>query len=269
MPAPSFQQVKEFGAVSKQLREAALAEFMEYVYDGMDADEMAEAAANVAAKYSRMGCELGAQWYDICSEAAGLDVEPAEYEDVDIDALTERAHSVVARPGDSKATLDMFLQNAIAESIRATGYANLWRDYRRGMAGGKWARVPVGDTCAWCLLLASQGAWYISEESALGKHAGHYHDGCDCVAVYHADAESIAGYSALESYKAAYYDAENLVQANADPTNPYSYPQALFERIAAAKAEHDARFDEGGTDEEWRSEYNEALIVMRWQNGLK
>lgn len=40
----------------------------------------------------------------------------------------------------------------------------------------KWARVPAGaETCEWCIMLASRGFAYLSEESA-----SHSHAHCDC-----------------------------------------------------------------------------------------
>lgn len=48
-------------------------------------------------------------------------------------------------------------------------------------AGHRWARVPVGDTCAWCRMLASRGYVYASEESAGG--IDDWHASCDCVIV--------------------------------------------------------------------------------------
>lgn len=51
--------------------------------------------------------------------------------------------------------------------------------------GATWARVPTGaKTCAWCLILASRDAVYLSEETALTRADGdRYHGFCDCQAV--------------------------------------------------------------------------------------
>lgn len=50
---------------------------------------------------------------------------------------------------------------------------------RRDPSSPRFARVPVGKTCAWCLMLASRGAVYRSADSA--GDAGQYHGGhCDC-----------------------------------------------------------------------------------------
>lgn len=267
MATPNFKQIQSFGNVTNQLQEAAIDEFMEYVHSGMTIEEVTEIAVDIAMKFSMLGSELGAQWYDLCSELAGLDVEPAELSEFDESQIRSRVkYQVDNAPADSTIgdVVNKFLQDQVQRSIRTTGTANLWRDYERGMAGGRWARVPVGDTCAWCLMLASNGAWYLSEESAIGADPGHYHDGCNCIAVYHANAESIAGYSKqLESYKAKYYDAENARSANAN--GKQLYDEELKARVDRAKAIHKEKFDAGETDIPW-TKYNETLIVMRYQN---
>lgn len=44
----------------------------------------------------------------------------------------------------------------------------------------RWARVPTGEeTCDFCIMLASRGPVYLSEESA-GGDPDHYHPHCDC-----------------------------------------------------------------------------------------
>lgn len=270
MATPNYEQIQSFGHVTSQLHEAAAGEFAAALHDGMTRGEVLSLAVGIAEKYAALGSELGAQWYDLCSELAGLDVDPAFVDDVNVDRLEEKAASVFqGAPTDTLATaFGSYLQNVINDSIRQTGNNNLWRDYERGMAGGKWARVPVGDTCAWCLMLASQGAWYLTEESAISAHGRRYHDNCNCIAVYHADADSIRGYAKLESYKRMYYDAENIRSANDDPRNDYKYPEELQYRIDAAKAAHDEKYRAGYTSDPW-TQYNEDMIIMRYKYGLK
>lgn len=279
MAAPSFAQIQSFTQVGNQLQQLALEEFMEYVHEGMTYDELLEIATELAGKYAMFGCELGAQWYDLCTELSGIDADPAELPEMDADAVAGRAKSAIANAPEGSSAGDVFkyfLQNEVQNSIRVTGSANLWRDYERGLAGGRWARVPVGETCAWCLMLASQGAWYVSEQSALGAEAGHYHDGCDCIAVYHADPDSISGYRSLRRYKSMYYEADNLRRANSSNREPY--PEELQERVTRAKDRH-AKLEEQkyqaalerGEDYKkapW-TVYNEDLIVMRYKYGLK
>lgn len=279
MATPSFDQIQSFNRVTNQLIQRATDDFMALYRPTMGIDEVIEIAAQVASRYEVLGSELGAQWYDLCSRLANIDAEPAELREVDGESIRQRARAAVETAPLDKAidaVFNYFLHNEIQNSIRATGSANLWRDYERGLVKGKWVRVPVGDTCAWCMMLASQGAWYLTKESALGASPDHYHDGCDCVAVYHADADNIPNYNNLLKYKKMYYDAENARAANASGKQPYS--EDLQERVDRAKELHSKREDEKERKAAERGEdykrvewtvYNETLIVMRYQNGLK
>lgn len=74
-------------------------------------------------------------------------------------------------------------------------------EYRRKQGKAvAWARVATGlETCGWCLMLASRGPVYDSEQSAGGE--GGWHDGCDCKAVpvfVENDWEGIDRYKAAE-----------------------------------------------------------------------
>lgn len=270
MAAPNYEQIRSFGNVSEQLRQAAIDEFMERISDTMTLDEIIEQASEVAYQFSMYGAELGAQWYDLCTELAGIDAEPANISEPDARGIAQRATVAAESGGDAKSVFNSFLQAEINASIRKTGEKNLWRDYERGISPGRWARVPVGETCAWCLMLASQGAWYLSEKTA----GAHYHNHCNCVAVYHATPESIQGYRGkLDSYKRMYYDADNVRAANANGKE--TYPKELKHRIDAAKKEHTEREEKRAEEAAQRGEKykkmpwqtaNETAIVMRYQH---
>lgn len=275
MAAPSYAQIQAFGDVTDRLTQAAVDEFMSEYIEGMTYEEVMDEAVRIAAKYEMYGKELGAQWYDYCCEVAGVDAEPAEVTPTDAEWIASRVDGAMKAAPNSPvyALVNRFMQDIVNEAIRETGNANLWRDYERGLCPGRWARVPVGDTCSWCMMLASNGAWYLTEETALGTSPGHYHSNCDCKAVYHSDANDIRGYTQLEEYKKKYYHAENLRSANSNPNNDYEYPDELRDRIAKAKRDHERKVQEaidGGYDEPPRwTKYNEDLIIMRYEYGLK
>ena len=264
MATPNFEQIQSFGNVRQQLIQAATDEFMKLYSPELSLDEVVDLMTLVAEQYDVLASELGAQWYDLCTGLANIDAEPAEIQRTDTETLRQRARWYVDNKIDQKQVFNYYLQNVINDSIRETGSANLGRDYERGLAAGKWARVPVGDTCAWCLMLASQGAWYLTKESALGKDGGHYHDGCNCIAVYHADPDDIPNYSNLTRYKKMYYDAENA-RIKGD------YSDELSNRISSAKSQHlkkERDYENGLIDKKpppW-TKYNETLIIMRYQN---
>lgn len=65
------------------------------------------------------------------------------------------------------------------EAALQEGRNTIMYNAQRDPARPRFARIPVGKTCAWCLMLASRGAVYRSAESA--GAAGQYHGGaCDC-----------------------------------------------------------------------------------------
>ena len=275
MSAPNYEQIQSFGHVTEQLKQAAIDEFMEYVHEGMTMDEVIDAATNVSVKYGYLAEELGAQWYDLCAELAGVGADAAYLPDIDAQSIRDSAATAAESGGDVQSVFNEFISNSIQESIRGTGYANLRRDYERGTGGGKWARVPVGDTCAWCMMLASQGAWYLDEKSALtSKHGGEYHRHCNCIAVFYANSEEIAGYMpTLRGFKQKYYDADEARIANASGSE--EYPEELARRVKQARTEHMQRYEEEQEKKRRGEPYrdippwqaaNETAIVMRYQN---
>lgn len=115
-----------------------------------------------------------------------------EFDDDMVAAAIRKADNRIARYAREGARLSMIF--------------NTRRAYANGAGKARYARVPVGvTTCAFCVLLASRGFVYISEETALYKENGdRFHDCCDCEVVpsFSSEAE-IIGYSAdeyLEQY---------------------------------------------------------------------
>lgn len=82
-----------------------------------------------------------------------------------------------------------FIADMITNSARLTAQRNLRVDPTKP----RWARVPKGSvTCAFCLMLASRGFAYLSQESAgLGDS---YHPHCDCSIVPSWGTQKLAGY---------------------------------------------------------------------------
>ena len=67
------------------------------------------------------------------------------------------------------------------------------RNARRDPLKPRWARVPSGaETCPFCVMLASRGFAYRSEESAEGRFHGH--PGCDCRIVPGFEGDDVEGY---------------------------------------------------------------------------
>lgn len=76
--------------------------------------------------------------------------------------------------------------------------------------GAEWAWIPSGDSCNFCLMLASQGWVKASNKVLEGGHASHIHNHCDCTFAIRFD-----GKSTVEGYDP---DALRKIYDNAEGT---------------------------------------------------
>jgi hypothetical protein len=90
--------------------------------------------------------------------------------------------------------------------VKMTGVDTTMRNAIRDSA--EWAWIPRGDTCAFCISLASNGWQHASESQMKGGHAEHIHANCDCTFAIRFDSDSgVAGYDPRR-YREMYNDAE-------------------------------------------------------------
>lgn len=74
--------------------------------------------------------------------------------------------------------------------------------------GAQFAWIPSGDTCAFCITLASRGWQNVSKKTLRNGHAEHIHAHCDCQYAVRFDKNSnVAGYDP-DKYLDMYYSAE-------------------------------------------------------------
>jgi hypothetical protein len=74
--------------------------------------------------------------------------------------------------------------------------------------GAQFAWIPAGETCAFCLTLASRGWQYASKKAIKGGHAEHIHSNCDCAyAIRFNEKTNVEGYDP-DRYLSMYQNAE-------------------------------------------------------------
>lgn len=151
----------------------------------------------------------------------------------DTDALIAYAHALVTKYGEGSAELACQMYDALAAAAKARGACRracpagkLWRgspdgaghqsqpaQMQQGVSrlvkragadttlknalrdGAEFAWIPQGDTCAFCLTLASRGWQKASQAAIKGGHAEHIHANCDCEYAIRFDGRStVAGY---------------------------------------------------------------------------
>lgn len=268
MATPSYAETIRYAGEVKSLTDAATKAITKAI-KGKLGNELIDAALRVIESYGVQGKELGAQWYDFCASKAGVPADAASIEPMDLQgyqfALEDLVSSFDLDEIDAEEMyrrITEMVGDVAANTSRDAVYENMVRDQfldwrldpndRRV----RYARIPVGETCAWCIMLASLGAWYLSYESAGGLDPDHFHAHCDCVVVPYATPDDIPGYaSSLGRYRDMYYTA------NSDRSHGELSPE-LQERISMARAKHEEKYAAGETDKRWTN-YNETLIVMR------
>ena len=272
--AVSYDEVRSYSRKVRRIVDNATDELeerlaaIEFLPEAERRREARGAFATVAGRYGLPAQELGAQWYELCAERAGVDVDAAlvgELDDGAMGARLDRLLDSAERSGAAWADVRRSVSDMMADELRNASRdvitENLDRDERaarrtRRRSNAGYARVPVGETCAWCLMLASLGYWYRSEQTALGIDPDHYHAHCDCVAVPYYAPEEIDGYDDYRAYLSMYTAAR-------DAYHDGDYSQEVAERIERARQSHAER-----SDRPW-TQYNAILIVMREQNGLE
>lgn len=94
--------------------------------------------------------------------------------------LYEHIEDILAgRAADDEGVLDLIADHVITEGYQHGNRTTKHNAIRNGL---RYARVPGGKSCAFCLMLASRGFVYHSTTSA-GEDEGHYHNHCHCAVV--------------------------------------------------------------------------------------
>lgn len=142
---------------------------------------------------------LSCQMYEATAAAQGVIVPTAEV--ADLPDYWEVAKAVKGTKKQSPNNIPGTLARLVKQVGADTTLKNAERD------GAQFAWVPHGDTCAFCITLASRGWRYRSKKAMRNGHAEHIHAHCDCEYAVRFDGKStVAGYDP-DKYLEEYYDA--------------------------------------------------------------
>ena len=108
------------------------------------------------------------------------------------------------------------LSDAVGRLVKQAGADTTLKNATRDRAQFAW--IPVGDTCAFCITLASRG-WQDIPRNAKSGHAEHIHANCDCTyAVRFKESDGVAGYDPDE-YRRMYYAGADVPYENEDDSH--------------------------------------------------
>src|SRR5690606_3438951 len=136
----------------------------------------------LVAAYGDVAAVVAADWSESLRDQARV---PGAYRAVLADTAPAGQAQAVARwaagplfsaEPDSGHALRL-LSGAVQRLVQRAGRDTMLRNGDRDPSRPRWARVPHGKTCAFCIMLASRGAVYLSAEAG-GTWTRWHHD-CD------------------------------------------------------------------------------------------
>ena len=190
-----------------RLNEEAGQKMAEYIarHGAGDTDTLIDYAQALAQKYGEGSAELACQMYDAMARASGVQLPPAE-------PAAPADISETARMVNGTRQSPPLLQGGVSRLVKQTAADTTLKNAIRD--GAEFAWIPHGDSCAFCIVLASRG-WQRASKAALKNgHAEHIHANCDCEYAVRFDGRStVAGYDPeqyLARYEAAGGDINEL-----------------------------------------------------------
>ena len=170
-----------------------------------DTDALIAYAHALVTKYGEGSAELACQMYDALAAAAKAGVPAAE-------PAQPASYGEVARMVQATKASQHQMQQGVSRLVKRAGADTTLKNALRD--GAEFAWIPQGDTCAFCLTLASRGWQKASQAAIKGGHAEHIHANCDCEYAIRFDGTStVAGYDPdkyLRRYRAAGSDVNAL-----------------------------------------------------------
>lgn len=190
--------VRRLSAISSKAAE----DMRDYMYAHPRA-EMSDAvmvANAIATKYGEASASLACDMYDAVAEASGITVPPAE------PAPTATYGEVAKAVYGTAKTSPVSIPQTVGRLVKTAGADTTLRNAQRD--GAQFAWVPNGDSCAFCITLASRGWQYMSKKAMKNGHAIHIHSNCDCeYAIRFSEDDGVEGYDP-QKYRDIYYGAE-------------------------------------------------------------
>lgn len=196
---PSRAEVEAFADANRGLRELVLAALRGF-WQGLDhldavatRDALLEVVPLLVAQYGDVAAAVAADFYESSRASAGVPgrftavlADPVNADDVRGDVRWSVGPLFSRENPDPTAALGR-LEQKVDELTLQPGRDTIAHSAGRDPAKARWARVPVGKTCAFCLLTASRGAVYRSAESAGRARKFHANDDCQAVPFWPGD----------------------------------------------------------------------------------
>lgn len=192
--------VRRLSAVNAAAAEAMKRFILANGYE--DTQRLIDYAFGLATKYGEAAAALSAEMYDamaLLEKAAVPAAVPARTATYSTVAKTVQG---VAKQSQNPDEMAGAVSRLVKQAGADTTLQNALRD------GAEFAWIPAGDTCAFCITLASRGWQPASKKAIKNGHAEHIHSNCDCTYAIRFDSSTqVRGYEPAK-YRAMYDGAE-------------------------------------------------------------
>lgn len=169
---------EKFIARLRKINEAAVATVLQYLTSHslitlQDWNALIDYAYSVSNAYGESAASIACEFYDAVAAASNANISSAEPAPT---ATYQEVAKAIRGTGKSE-NIDL-MANSIGRLVKMAGVDTTMQNALRD--GAEWAWIPSGDTCAFCLVLASRGWQKASKKAIKGGHAEHIHANCDC-----------------------------------------------------------------------------------------
>lgn len=201
--------IERYRELLRQISEKAAEEVQEYMREHkfLIDDAFLDFAYAISTKYGEAAGALSCKFFDELNEywvKVGQGKRP--YAKMAEPAKTATRQEVIETVLGAKKDGMANIPSAVGKLAKRTAEDTTLENAIRG--GYEFAWVPSGDSCSFCMMLASNG-WQRASKKALKKgHAAHIHPNCDCTYVVRFDkGTTVEGYDP-DYYKAMYDNAD-------------------------------------------------------------
>jgi hypothetical protein len=158
-----------------------------YVLSSAERQALIDYAYGLATKYGEGAAAAACEMYDAVALLQGAGVPPA------VPANTATYEETAKAVNGTLKQSPEIVPSAVSRLVKMAGVDTTMQNALRD--GAYWAWIPRGDTCAFCIMLASRGWQKASKKAIKEGHAEHIHANCDCTyAIRFGNDTKYAGY---------------------------------------------------------------------------
>lgn len=217
--------------------------------DGMDFADMVDAGVDVSRAFSQVSAAVTANYYNEIRTQSKVrrKYTATAFSGFDEDEAARAFQAIVDEFVDGRATvpISQLYGDAAGRFVKDGADYCIRENARRDPAKPRYAIVPNGDACAFCIMRASNGYTYPSEDKGIKSHAH-----CTCVATPVFGKDKVQGYD-VDMYRNDWEEADRAYRSG-------DISDELKQRIEHQQQLKGEDFDTT----------NAVLMVMREQQGI-